>query len=89
LTVHEACRPVFEKLVKEFIKRAEMDESVFRLIPKTYPARFENMRKAIDVAMNEQYWKIQDMLYDVLQCECVLYHEEAKMKRIALAKRRK
>jgi hypothetical protein len=66
-----------------------MDESVFRLIPKTYPARFENMRKAIDVAMNEQYWKIQDALYDLLQCECVLYREEIEMKRTALAKGRK
>jgi hypothetical protein len=89
MTVHEACRPVFEKLVREFVKRAEMDESVFRLIPKTYPARFENMRKAIDVAMNEQYWKIQDALWDVLQCECPIYWEEAKMKKVVLAKGRK
>jgi hypothetical protein len=89
LTVHEVCRPIFSKLIDEFRKSAEMNESVFRLIPKTTPARFEHMRKAIDVAMNEQYWKIQDALYDVLQCECPIYWEEAKMKKVVLAKEKR
>jgi hypothetical protein len=67
--IHPQCRREWEEFVNAILIRSEMDESAFQLI-ESGERSFEEVRGAIDYAMNEQNVAVQQALRDLLECEC-------------------
>lgn len=77
MTIHPACRRIFDDFARAILVRAEMDESVFELIEET-KQDFRYVRKAIDPAMSTQNVAVQAILRELLDCECPILKEEKR-----------
>ena len=75
MTIHYVCRKQFVDLVNAILVRAEMDESVFDVIERT-GMEWKYVRKSIDVAVSKQNVAVQELLRELMACECELYVEE-------------
>lgn len=77
MTIHAPCAPTFKDLLDAILTRAKMDISTFSVIEET-GEDFQHVRKAVDPAMNEQNLTVQNLLAELLECECPIVKEEAK-----------
>ena len=77
MTIHYACRKMFEGVINAILVRAEMDESVFQLIERT-GREWGYIRRAIDPAMSTQNVEVQKIMRELLECECPIYREERR-----------
>jgi hypothetical protein len=75
MTIHVECEEEFMNFVDGILKRAEMDEDVFRIIAKTGRS-FEYVRKGLEPGISAQNVRIQQLLGKFLDCECEIYERE-------------
>jgi hypothetical protein len=78
--IHPQCRREWEEFANAILIRSEMDESAFQLIERGERS-FEDVRGAIDYAMSQQNVAVQQVLKDLLKCECDIINGSSQHQR--------
>ena len=74
MVVHLPCSKHYRNLIEAILTRAEMDHSVFDVMYRT-GRDWNHVRRAIDPAMSDQNVEAQEIMRDLLSCECPIYRE--------------